>query len=75
MFSGRDLITSEADALDLDKLDGLGLNFLLDRLSRIADRHDVALDGMGWSMSGEDQEKQGSRTIIWIHPRKHLVFK
>ena len=60
MFGGRNLITSEADALDMDELDGLGLNHILDRISRTPNRHDVALDGMGWSMSGEEQEKQGS---------------
>ena len=52
MFSGRNLITPEADALDMDELDGLGLNHILDRISRTPNRHDVALDGMGWSMRG-----------------------
>ena len=61
MFSGRNLITPEADALDMDELDGLGLNHILDRISRTPNRHDVALDGMGCSMrGGGDQEKQGS---------------
>jgi len=59
----------------MDELDGLGLNDILDRISRTPNRHDVALDGMGWSRSGEEQEKQGSRTIIWNDPRNHLVFK